>query len=476
LPSRGRADIAHALGLRIDESLIELSPGTRDRCRDDAAPLHSILRNVFSCRPQVVVFPDSGRCVADIIDVCIEESTPAVPRGLGGAGLGGAVPVTGGVVVDLSRMCKVLDLDAGRAMVTVEAGCTWQNLRDSLAVEGLSLVSYPANTAGSTVGGWLSTGGYGVGTLVAGRFHASVESMEVVVPSGILVRSDRGDGRYSIGSFSGTEGQLGIVTSLTFPVKTGPEMVSYRAAVGGRAGEGLELLERLCALDPPPVGNRLLVGSLGRTWAGTGGLALKGPVVAALFEGSEAAVRKSDAGFTAAASGFGVEILGGEEAGGIFEMQATDPVVGTQESLVRCGEITIAVDRLTRFIAVLEKALGDRGLLDIRVVDRGLALVMVFAAAQRPQLPPVVRDVPATFRISQVALQLGGRPYGIGIWNTPLAGRALGRARKSLKVIKQETDRPMILNPGKFFKLTTSNGLPVWGWPYKLGLDLIRRF
>jgi hypothetical protein len=79
-------------------------------------------------------------------------------------------------------------------------------------------------------------------------------------------------------------------------------------------------------------------------------------------------------------------------------------------------------------------------------------------------------------RISQAALGCGGRPYGTGIWNTPISGRVLGKARRVLKAIKHETDRPMILNPGKFFTLTAANGLPVWGWAFKLGLGLITRF
>jgi hypothetical protein len=85
----------------------------------------------------------------------------------------------------------------------------------------------------------------------------------------------------------------------------------------------------------------------------------------------------------------------------------------------------------------------------------------------------VVRDVPLTVGTSLAALRCGGKPYGLGIWNSPFSKGILGRARKDLQAIKNDTDRLKILNPGKFFSLTTGTGLPIWAWSYKVGLRMI---
>jgi hypothetical protein len=260
-------------------------------------------------------------------------------------------------------------------------------------------------------------------------------------------------------------------------VKRKDEVTYHSTVAFSRLEDGIEVLKRLSTMDPAPLGNRLILGNLrGAPGYAEASPVWRAPIVAALFEGSETAVRKFDTDLKAIASGLGLEVQSGDGARSAFETQFTDLAAGLNRTLVRSGEILIGLDSLPELLGILEGASEGGALIDVQVVDRGLALVMVCALAGGPGLPPVVRDVPVTVRISQAALGCGGRPYGIGIWNTPISGRVLGKARRVLKAIKHETDRPMILNPGKFFTLTAANGLPVWGWAFKLGLGLITRF
>jgi FAD/FMN-containing dehydrogenase len=477
MPSRERRDIAHALGLRIDRNLIEEDRAECDRKRDDTPPSSGFLRTMFSREPDVVVFPDSGQCVADIIDVCIEERTPAVPRGTGGAGLGGAMPMRGGVVIDLSRMDRIVSLDRDRLAVTAEAGCTWERLEEKTASEGLTVAAYPPERE-RTVGGWLSTGGLGVGTLATGPFHLGVESLEVAVPSGILVNAGHGSGRYSIESLAGTEGQLGIVTRLTFPVVRKPGETAYRLVGIKTVGDGVELLKALSAFDPSPLGIRLVSSGfagllLGRQEEqGTG----RRPVLATAFRGGEAEVRKFDEMLKRRVSGLGVEISGDEEARAAFETQMTQAETGVGKTIMRSGEVLVGLDVLAGLVGGLEKDAKGGMLWEAQVVARDRALAAVWRLVDAPGLPRVVRDVPMTVRVSERAVRSGGVPYGIGIWNTPFAGKAMGPARKELRVIKDETDRIKILNPGKFFEFTTSSGLPVWRPAYQAGMRLLGLF
>ena len=475
-PSREKPDVIHALSLRIDEDLIVDSERERERCRHDRMPLRGLLRRSFSRRPLAVVYPDSAQCVADILDVCIEERTPAVPRGLGSVGLGGATSLRGGVVIDLSRMDRVVMVDKETCRVTVEPGCTWDRLRDTLSSEDLSLQSYPSNSGGGTVGGWLSSGGYGVGTLAGGRFDAIVDSLEVAVPSGLLVSAGHGGGRYSIESFTGTEGQMGIVTGLTFSLKRKPEHRAYYVVgpVGMEAAEGA--LRDLARLDVPPFGLRLLSGRLPELRQDTGRSNEGGVLLALLFEGNGSAAEAFKRRLDEMSKRIGAELRRGEDARRIFESRFTDSRDSEGKTVARSGEALVGIDRLSRFLKVLRGEVGNDILLDCQVVARDLVLVMTCYIIEGGNLPPVVRDVPLTVRNALAALRCGGRPYGLGIWNSPFSGSILGGERRNLHAIKKDTDRLSILNPGKFFSLTTAGGLPVWGWSYRIGLRMLGAF
>jgi hypothetical protein len=166
----------------------------------------------------------------------------------------------------------------------------------------------------------------------------------------------------------------------------------------------------------------------------------------------------------------------GDAARTIFETDVPGIAAKLDKALLLLGEILINLDVLPGFLGAIRKLASGEVLFDIQVVDRGLALVMLHGLDDAGGLPPVVRHVPATLRTSELALRFGGRPYGIGIWNTPLAGRVMGKGYCALKTIKRETDRLGILNPGKFFGLTTGSGLPVWGGAYRLGMRMIKGF
>jgi FAD/FMN-containing dehydrogenase len=472
-PSREKPDVVHALSLRIDEDMIVDGERERERCRDDTAPRSDLLRRLFSRKPVAVVFPRSGQNIADVLDTCIEERAPAVPRGLGSVGLGGAVPLRGGVVVDLSRMGNVVSVDRKSLRVTVEAGCTWTKLRDEIASENLSLRSYPSNPAGGTVGGWVSTGGYGVGTLADGRFDRRLESLEVAVPSGLLVNAGHGGGRYSIESFSGTEGQLGIIAGLTFSVKERPECRVHYVMGPVSVEKGVDLLTALAGLDNPPTGLRLLAGGLPALLGDGSSAGERGSLLALLFEGTERDARGLAARLGDLAGRLGVSLRDDESARSVFETSFTDVADGGSRTFIRSGEVLIGLDRLVGFIQAVQRESGGDVLVDTQVVDRGLALVMTCYLRSGTGLPPVLRHVHLTVKTSLAAIRFGGLPYGVGIWNSPFSKSILGKKRAGLAAIKSDTDRLKILNPGKFFSLTTSSGLPVWGWTYKVGLRMI---
>lgn len=473
IPERTTSEIAHALSVGMDEGAPAPGKAELDACREDALFVPHLLRRFFSKRPEAMVRPDSGELVADILDKCLEEKAPATPRGLGTAGLGGSVPVRGGVFVDLTGLRKVKDIDRNEKIATVEAGCTWKALEDELRKEGLGLRAYPSSAALSTIGGWVSTGGLGVGTLASGGFHGQIRSMEVAVPSGILIDAGNGDGRYSIRSFAGTEGQAGIVTRTTFPVKDIPERRCCYILHLKNLEDGCGLLDTFSRMEHPPhlvkMVDQALAGVLAEGWnIGS----RKAAFIVAAEEGTAGRIDDFAAALKVEAARVGVEIesLGEDSAPWKAYFSHADP--DGQQSMVLAGEALVGTDRLTCFVDLMRPlAEGKKLMCEYTLVGRGLVMIRA-GRLDEGRRGLLLRDVPATAKLASLAAGLGGMPYGLGIWNSSYSRLALGDYHRDFKVIKRETDRIGILNPGKFFGMTTNSGIPVPGWLFSIGIRL----
>ena len=474
VPSRQRPDIAHALALRVGEERISTEDSECERYRYDFAPRRMMLRRLFSKTPDVVAFPDSGQCAADILDICIEEKTPAVPRGGGSRGLGGAIPVRGGVVIDTSRLNRVLSIDKAAMTVTVEAGCTWKTLADELAEEGLCLCAYPSSARAATVGGWMSTGGCGVGTHREGNFRNQVLSMEVALASGLLVSSAPGDGRYGIRSFAGTEGQMGVITRLTFPVRTKPERRACYVIVLKRESDGFKILEQLASVKDPPFSARLVGHTRARLLLKETALAGGAGLVSVVEEGDEPRVKHCDTTVRRIARSAGLDIVDGADAWKAWE-EATlylDAVMDGRVHLT--GEVLVDAARLESLAGIVDGGAPDkdRCLYECRLVDGGRVLLSVGAVGPEGGGGLPTRDVFLTGRVAALALKAGGLPYGIGLWNSPHSRRILGRDFRDLRTVKREIDRLGLVNPGKVFTFTAKSGFPVPRWAYRFAVSL----
>jgi FAD/FMN-containing dehydrogenase len=479
MPSRQKSEVVYSLAVRIDESLISVDDRELEHCRTDLPPVPGILEKLFSRRPAAVVRPDSAKSTADIVDICIEEKTVTVPRGKGTAGLGGAMPTRGGVIIDTSGMTQILAVDKDNATAVVEAGCNWTTLDDELSKNGLTLASYPASAPVSTIGGWMSTGGLGIGTLRAGCFHKQIEALEAAVPSGLLVSAGPGEGRYAIGSFAGTEGQMGIITKLTVPVARMPDRRSYRLLRLKHEIDGVDVIRRLANAERPPFCVTLIGRNLSEVLRDHDRLPTEGlPFILAAEQGSAEDVDHLDRLVKEAALAGGLEVDEGEGAGAVWQARFSHFKPRAGMSMLLSGEALVTTEALPSVLEWLgsEADGGQAGLLcQCQAVARDKVLVMTGRLRSIPGRPDLLRDVASTVRLADLAAAVGGRPYGIGMWNTAHARRTFGERYKNLKMIKGETDRIHILNPGKFFSLTTNAGWPVWSPCLKLFLKLAVR-
>jgi glycolate oxidase len=465
MPSHERSDVASALSFRIDEDSVVVRDIERERYRDDLTLRPEILRGIFSRKPDAIVMAETPRCVADTLDVCIEERTAAVPRGAGTAGLGGAIPVRGGVVVVTSGLKQVLSVDRAALTVSVEAGCTWKALQERLNGEGLSLLSYPTSGATSTIGGWMSTGGFGIGTLAAGSFHRQVQAMEVALPSGILVTSKPGEGRYGLQTFAGTEGQMGIITKLTFPVKRYPERTSVHLLRPATEHDGYAFLKEISALERRPFCVKMVCGgAVDKRLASDCSV---GCFILVVNEGEAGEVEAADRAIGAVALRSNLEMDDPEQGRETWSRGFDD---ARHASGMLAGEILIEIERIPDLVSAIEgTGVCPRGLSrECQVVDHNTALMVFTLAGDAGYGDTVARDVFATGYIVALGIGMGARPYGTGLWNTAYARYRFGEQYRQLRGIKREIDRLNLMNPGKFFSMSTARGLLVPGFLYRL--------
>jgi len=219
----------------------------------DLAPLPKEMDAIFKTMPDQVVRPAYTQDIVQLVRKALATGKPLIPRGAGTWGLGGAVPVKGGIVIDMTAMNKIVSIDEKNLVVTAQPGVTWKALADALDARGLFLPCYPSSSPAATLGGWISTGGTGIGAYKHGSAGDIVRDMEVVLPSGEVIHTgDRyvpqnGAGPNLNWLFIGAEGTLGIVTEVTMSVLPKPEefrTVSYSFDDLPKLGESFRRLAR----------------------------------------------------------------------------------------------------------------------------------------------------------------------------------------------------------------------------------------
>ncbi len=195
--------------------------------------------------PDIVVRPKCTEEVSEIVKLANETKTKIIPRG-GGADLtGGAKPIgDGGIVIDLTRMNKVLDVDLKTRIVTVECGISWSELCEYLSKIEIGYYTGstgPASGFGATVGGGLSNNSLGGGgAALYGTVTEQCVGLEVVLPNGNIIQTgakankymERPFTRFGLGAdysglFLGDVGIHGIKTKASLNIYPLPEYVAY---------------------------------------------------------------------------------------------------------------------------------------------------------------------------------------------------------------------------------------------------------
>ncbi len=167
-------------------------------------------------KPDLVVLPDTTQQVSEVVRAVRELGLPIVPRGAGTGLAGGAIPERGGVVVALTRMTRVHDIDPISKTAVVEAGLVNADLTAMLEPYGLFFAPDPGSQVAATIGGNVANNAGGPHCLAYGVTSNHVLGLEVVLADGTVTwvgsRALDEPGYDLTGILVGSEGTFGIVT------------------------------------------------------------------------------------------------------------------------------------------------------------------------------------------------------------------------------------------------------------------------
>ena len=183
-------------------------------------------------RPEVVVLPESTAQLSEVVKLAATTRTPVVPRGMGSGLAAGSVPMpAGGMVLSMTRMNRILEIDEENATVHAEAGVVTADLQAAVEKRGLFYPPDPSSIRHSTIGGNVACNAGGPRCLKYGVTGDYVLGLTVVLADGRILKSGgkpiKDVTGYDLnGLFTGSEGTLGVVTSVDVALLKREEKVS----------------------------------------------------------------------------------------------------------------------------------------------------------------------------------------------------------------------------------------------------------
>ena len=195
--------------------------------------------------PACVVRPAETADVVAVVNVCRDSASPLVPFGLGSGVCGGVRVDPQTVLLDMSSMTRIRQLDIHDLIATFDAGVRGTDAEAAVEKRGLIIGHAPQSIELSTVGGWVATRSAGQFSTGYGNIENMVLGLEAVLPSGEIIET-RMTPRASAGPdlkqlFLGSEGTLGVITAVTLALRWKPEKRTMSAYYAPTMEEGFSL-------------------------------------------------------------------------------------------------------------------------------------------------------------------------------------------------------------------------------------------
>jgi glycolate oxidase len=213
-------------------------------------------------RPDLVALPVSVEQVQSVLRICHGRSVPVVARGAGTGLSGGALPVPGGVLLVLSRLDRILEIDAVRGLARVQPGVTNLAVSEAAAPHGLYYAPDPSSQIACSVGGNVAENSGGVHCLKYGLTVHNVLEVKVVTMDGALLtfgaETGEAPGLNLLAAVVGSEGMLGVVVEVTVRLMPVPRRVELLLAAFDSVSRCADAVGTLIASGIVPAGLEMM--------------------------------------------------------------------------------------------------------------------------------------------------------------------------------------------------------------------------
>ena len=449
---------AELLQLVPDESRVSTSESVLQQHGEDLSyhPPHE---------PDVVVFAETTEEVADVLRFANERGIAVTPFGAGTSLEGNAIPLRGGISLDLTRMTRILEVRPDDLQADVQAGVPRSALNAAAGSHGLFFPVDPG--ADATLGGMAATNASGTTTVRYGGMRAQVLALQVVLADGTVVhtgtRAVKSSAGYNLTAlFVGSEGTLGVITELTLRLYGIPDyVVAVRAAFPD--------VESACRAAATMIGSGVAVARCElvdsetirqvNDFKGTDYEVM--PHLFVEFGGSEAGVSGDLDATREIAEGEGCTSFTAERDAAA-RARLWDARHNALHALLHAApgkrsyatDVCVPVSQLPDAIRLGRSLLDETGLLGHIVGHVGDGNYHIALMLDPGDPNEVARAKALNARIVDDALARGGTStgeHGVGIGKKEFLAREHGDLLPLMRGIKQLLDPKGILNPGKLF-------------------------
>jgi len=420
----------------------------------------------------IVVKPETVKDIQKVVKIANKYKTSINVYGGGSGVVGGIIPISGGITIDMSRLDNIINLDTESLTVEVESGIIGQILEDYLNENNSTLRHFPQSFRSAEIGGLIATKSTGQFSSKYGGIEDFVVGLEVVLPNcRILKTSDKP--RSSTGPdinnfFIGSEGIYGIITKAILKIYQVPEDIKYQCFLYQDIYHALDSIRAIMqsGLRPPVV--RLYNEKESELKFKNIGFNYKGCLLILCFEGIKELADIECKLSNRICSENGGKSIGSKLGELWFEnrfdtkhiMEKEEEFGGISDAI----EVSASWSKMKNIYNKIENYFNIKGIIMAshfsHAYTNGISLYNIFYVNKKNEKDAIAVFYDIWDDVMKITLDNGGsisHHHGIGLVKSKMLKRELGEGYALLKNLKESLDPGSVINPGKLLNGKDNN-------------------